>query len=114
MGMTIMMQEMHRNCNLTLRVSRAIEYEIKVCKKDTLGCHVTYDLNIGISLGVARVLEGPIQVWNDENPSKKVLVGDRIIAVNGVKGTTKDLIEMIRISEELCLTLARPASSTAE
>lgn len=113
-NMTIMMQEMYRNWNLTLLVSRAVEFEIRVRKKDTLGCHVTYDFNVGSALGVARVLEGPIQVWNDGNPLQKVLVGDRIVAVNGVKGATSDLLEMIRRYEELDLTIARPASSTAE
>jgi len=100
-NMTVMMQEMHLNRNLTLLVTRAVEYEIHVHKQDTLGCSITYDASSGISLGVAIVLEGPIKVWNDENPSKKVLEGDRIIAVNGVKGATSDLLEMIRKSEKL-------------
>jgi len=113
-NMTSMMQEMHLNRNLTLLVTRAMEYEINVHKQDTLGCSITYDATSGISLGIACVLEGPIKVWNEENPSKKVLEGDRIIAVNGVKGATSDLLEMIQKSEELLMTLARPASNTVE
>jgi len=111
-NMTIMMQEMHLNRNLTLRVTRALEYEINVQKQDTLGCSITYDANSGISLGIACVLEGPIKEWNEENPEKAVLEGDRIVAVNGVKGATGDLLEMIRKSEDLRMTLARPASGT--
>jgi hypothetical protein len=113
-NMTIMMQEMHLNRNLTLLVTRAMEYEITVHKQDTLGCSITYDANSGISLGIACVLEGPIKVWNDEHPSLRVVEGDRIIAVNGVKGATSDLLEMIRKSEELCMTLARPSGSYIE
>jgi len=113
-NMTIMMQEMHLNRNLTVLVTRAMEYDINVHKQDTLGCSITYDANAGISLGIACVLEGPIKVWNDENPSMRVLEGDRIIAVNGVKGVTSDLLDVIRKSEELWMTLARPASSAVE
>jgi len=113
-NMTIMMQEMHLNRNLTLLVMRAMEYEINVHKQDMLGCSITYDANSGISLGIACVLQGPIKVWNDENPSKIVIEGDRIIAVNGVKGATSDLLEIIRKSQDLWMTLARPASSTVK
>lgn len=112
-NMAIMIQEVCSNSDLTLLVSRSMEYEINVRKKDTLGCDVTY-LGSGISLGVARVFDGPIQEWNDKNPSRTVLEGDRIISVNGVRGTTHDLLEMIRTSEELCMSLARPASSSVD
>jgi len=113
-NMTMMMQEMHLYRNLTLLVTRAMEYDINVCKQDTLGCSITYDANSGISLGVACVLSGPIQMWNDQNPSKVVLDGDRIVAVNGVRGSTGDLLEVIKQSKELRMTMARPASNTVE
>lgn len=43
---------------------------------------------------------------------RRVHVGDKIVAVNGVRGSAKDIIEECKVSNHLRLTVMRPFGSS--
>lgn len=104
-----MPKELQTAKRLELTVRRPTEYHITISKTSgTLGCSITYDANTGNALGIASVLEGPIQSWNARGMGETVRVGDRIVGVNGKRGYTSQLLEAIHAANELNLCLARP------
>lgn len=112
--MTRMMKEVHVNNKLEMLVRRPIEFNIQVRKAESLGCSITYDANTGVSLGIACVLDGPVKAWNEAHPAAAVYEGDRIIMVNGRRGSTAKLLDLIKGAEKLELTLARPSGGSAD
>uniref|UniRef100_A0A7S1WFU5 PDZ domain-containing protein n=1 Tax=Alexandrium catenella TaxID=2925 RepID=A0A7S1WFU5_ALECA len=104
-----MMQEVQSATTLTLSVRRPQEFSISLCRNgQSVGCAITYDATTGISLVIEAINGGPVNSWNEQNPSKQVLVGDRITAVNGFQGPAVQLLEQIRSNDELRLTFVRP------
>lgn len=105
-----MMAEVQGSTQLELAVRRPTEFAINVNRKgQSVGCAITYDATTGVTLVVEAVNDGPVKVWNDLNPGNTVQVGDRVIAVNGLRGTAVQLLEKIRATDELQLAFVRPA-----
>jgi hypothetical protein len=105
-----MMTELQAKGNLEFLVRRPVSFEIQIDRKDqSVGCGITYDASTGISLVIESINEGPIQVWNAEHRDKAIRVGDRIVAVNGTKGNSAQLLDVIRSTNVLELCFVRAA-----
>ncbi|CAE8673782.1 unnamed protein product, partial [Polarella glacialis] len=63
----------------------------KVPERKFLGIDV--DLSDAVCMMVEEVKDGLVSDWNQANPDKQVVKGDKIIAVNGISGTASDLTE---------------------
>lgn len=63
----------------------------------------------GSNLLVLRVHHGVFQDWNQAQPENSVRHGDRIISVNGVKGSAAALLHKLCADEILVLSMERPA-----
>lgn len=108
-----MMKEVQRSTTLNLGMRKPLEFSISVKRNgQSIGCAITYDTTTGISLVIEHVNEGPVKAWNTLHHDRKVIVGDRVTAVNGHHGTSVQLLEQIRASDDLRLTLVRPAKGT--
>jgi len=65
--------------------------------------------SIGRTLLLDGVMEGsPLQAWNLANPDDAIVAGDRVVAVNGQRGTAAQLMEVILNQKNECqVTFAR-------
>jgi len=65
------------------------------------------DVVDGFTGMVTRVKDGVAKTWNEQNPDKPILVGDRIIEVNGTSGLAQDFLGPLRNDNLLSITLER-------
>lgn len=89
-------------------VCRPMEFTVDVLKIDGgLGIDATHSTK-GTSLLIEGIQAGPVQKWNRSNPDRKVKVGDRIVAVNGTRGSPTELKGALKIaSGKVSLVIAR-------
>jgi len=66
------------------------------------------------TLQVVSISAGLIQQWNTEHPNLEVQQGDRIVDVNGVRGSSQDLVEECQKVQCLQMRLRRPRSNVAQ
>jgi len=59
----------------------------------------------GTSLLIYALNDGLITNWNATNPNKQVKVNDRIVAVNGHRGNTAEMMKRIKESGKLELQI---------
>jgi len=90
--------------------STADEYQISV-KKVTLDDKIGVDIvpQGGSCLRVKLVKQGLIKTWNQEHQTNHVQPGDFIVAVNGARGSSDELLERIARDTELEIVLRRLA-----
>lgn len=50
----------------------------------------------GETMRIDSISEGAVQLWNAKNPDKEVRVGDHIVEVNGVNGTSSSIVEELQ------------------
>jgi len=63
----------------------------------------------GKTLVIESVLGGLFKDWNAANPRLQVVKGDRIVEVNGIRGSSAQILEECRQSKLLQVTLCREA-----
>jgi len=108
-----LMEQMKQDDSLELVVRRPMELTVAVCRTDTSQrvCEAT-NHPIGKALLITKINGGScLAAWNLANPAKEVKAGDRIVAVDGRKGSATDLKKMIEASIVYQITVVRPASS---
>lgn len=99
---------------LELTVRRAMLFPIAI-KKDAgeaLGLDLRSEESSAALLISGKITGGPLKRWNLGHQDQLVQVGDRIVAVNGVRGSAAKLQEAINKAvqkESLQLLLSRPA-----
>lgn len=63
----------------------------------------------GISITVRDISQGLVQGWNDAHPELAVERLDRIVAVNGRRGSSNDMVDALKAANtKLELVIARP------
>mmetsp|Transcript_17306 Transcript_17306/g.46992 ORF Transcript_17306/g.46992 Transcript_17306/m.46992 type:complete len:389 (-) Transcript_17306:143-1309(-) len=68
----------------------------------------------GMSLVIANVIEGgPLEEWNNRHPEAEVRPGDRIVALQGKRGSAEDLLRQLEASDRFQMQLIRPADPIA-
>jgi len=86
--------------------NRTRDFEVKVDKDgEELGLDVLHEDNE--TLLVSRVRDGPLQSWNASHSDCCVQQGDRIVEVNGKRGSSELLIDTIRGERALQLKVRR-------
>jgi len=80
----------------TIRPTETFRIALDKSSGDVLGVDVPRK-SVGNSVLIAFVKEsGFVAKWNEEHPEQEVKKGDRIVEVNGKKGTGKELVDMIK------------------
>jgi hypothetical protein len=87
---------MKSDAALDLTLQRPVETQVQVNtlseQSNSLGLTLTHALN-GTALVIMSVEEGPMRKWNEQNANSMVREYDRIIEVNGVRGSVVELIQ---------------------
>jgi len=102
-----------------LLVRRHSEYDVALIRKDAtekLGIELRHREG-GNTLLVRQILEqGIVADWNRKHAgdSIKIKVGDRVIEVNGTRGSGTVLNEKVKAKESLIMTLVRGQSSATD
>lgn len=94
----------------TTAVNSNREFIVNIDKTSdrTLVLGVGIDATDGRSLVVNMVQEGLIKRWNESNPEYEVKRGDRFLAVNGIQGDPKLLLQALSSYEMLYIRVRRP------
>jgi len=112
-----MLREIQLNQNLSLTVRRAVQFSAILDKKGRpLGLSFVH-AGPTASLIVETVLDGPVAEWNQAHPREELRPGDRVIAVNGMRGGASDLLQKLaetrQSSAPVVLCASRPAGLDA-
>jgi len=94
---------------LLVTLKRPKEYSVVVSKGNKgSGAKIGLDIvHSGTeSLIIRKLKEGLIADWNAVNPGSQVLVGDRIVEVNGKRGDSQKLLDSVS-SQELAIVFSR-------
>lgn len=91
---TVMINTLKQEAHWKLQVQRPKEFSIELMRTKTpsLGLDLRYAPN-GTSLLIRDIGEGPVLDWNTANPDRKVCKHDRIIELNGTRGTPQQILE---------------------
>jgi len=89
-----------------LQVQRPSEFAVSISRADapSLGMDLRYAPN-GSTLMITQVGDGPMQDWNTAHPEKVVNKHDRIIQLNGVRGTPTSLLQASEDAENLSMVI---------
>lgn len=109
----LMMLELQSKTKLEMQVRRPFEFDIDIdAAAGSLGCGISYDVNTGASLVIESISDGAVSAWNKAHFPFTVQVNDRIIGVNGKRGTSTDLLDLIRsLQGWIRLRMSRPVRS---
>lgn len=93
---------------------RSKPYEFRILLDKTYGSELGIDANFSEvgSILLESIGEGLVGSWNASNAHRPVLVGDRIVEVNGIRGNTKKMIEEIKSAQVLSIRLQREEALT--
>jgi len=98
----------HAICPFIERVSaHAQEFSVSLCAPGARGLCLHVNQCIGGMLEIIKVNHGPVERWNQCNPGLVVKHPDRIVAVNGIRGDSWKLLDMLKANEPLVLHILR-------
>jgi len=103
-----MLNEWKGNFEVSCVVCWPNEFDISIEKvSGGMGVDVTHSKK-GTALLIEGVHAGPVESWNQANPDQRVEVADRIVAVNGVRGSPADLKGALKASTgKIAMVIAR-------
>lgn len=101
-----LLQELKNSTEWKLAVRRPVEVRVTVesHKAPALGLDLKYSPN-GRSLLVSSIADGAIREWNFLHLDHPVTTNDRIIEINGVQGSARELLEAAVNVNRLDLTI---------
>mmetsp|Transcript_31603 Transcript_31603/g.90691 ORF Transcript_31603/g.90691 Transcript_31603/m.90691 type:complete len:350 (-) Transcript_31603:216-1265(-) len=100
--------KMDRKLDLVLRRSMEMTVAIrKIERKAPLGMEFLPKVS-GNNLMIIDITDGPVFEWNLTNPDMEIRCGDRITAVNGIRGRASDLLKKMKSLERFQMTIVRP------
>jgi len=101
------------SADFTIRPMENFRIAVDKSQSDIVGIDVPKK-PVGHSVLITQVKEGGIIAkWNDDNPTQKIEVMDRILEVNGKTGKGQDIVNMIKKapkSTRVVLTISRMAT----
>lgn len=91
-----------QNTTWHLAVQRPVEIRAVIVRDgaNSLGMDLRYAPN-GTSLMISQVDDGPIKEWNEKSANCQIKPLDRIIEVNGRRGSTRELLDSGKESDTL-------------
>jgi len=99
--------EMRRSMRWSLAVQRPTSFRVTVDRgeQEALGLDLKYS-PIGVSLLIAGIGDGAVHNFNAaQPPDRRILVNDRIVEINGRRGTAKELLAAATDVESLDLVV---------
>eukprot|EP00927_Polykrikos_kofoidii_P041655 TRINITY_DN35506_c0_g2_i1.p1 TRINITY_DN35506_c0_g2~~TRINITY_DN35506_c0_g2_i1.p1 ORF type:complete len:261 (+),score=40.39 TRINITY_DN35506_c0_g2_i1:93-875(+) len=95
---------------LNMTIKRPMEFKINLVKgfkghAAKIGLDIVHSAME--SLLIKRVKEGMINDWNSRNPMNGVRVGDRIVEINGERGDSQRLLDMVASKDALEVVICR-------
>mmetsp|Transcript_6063 Transcript_6063/g.17943 ORF Transcript_6063/g.17943 Transcript_6063/m.17943 type:complete len:353 (-) Transcript_6063:292-1350(-) len=106
-----LLAQLRAAARLEVTVNRPLETAVILERVDRRQPHgLEFTAPTGSTLVVTRVIDGAARDWNAAHPDRKILSGDRIIAVDGKRGRAKDLLKSISSASKCQLIIARPAT----
>merc|ERR1712107_354126 len=80
---------------------------INVEKREGKDLGIDVDFSDRQTFRLVRIKQGVLQDWNHSHPSKQVRKDDRILAVNGIRGTTEKILSEVRRTSTYELVIQR-------
>jgi len=103
----LLLNRLQQDTQLVMLLRRPTEFRVSVAAQRSLGISVSYAPR-GTSLLVDEMgSRGLLRVWNSANPGREVEVRDRIVEVNGIRGSPELLLRELKSSGALELVLFR-------
>ncbi|CAJ1339403.1 unnamed protein product [Effrenium voratum] len=100
--------ESQERASMELDITRPTEFKVTLVKSgEPLGTQLNFkQSSAGIVL--TKITDGGLVAkWNIEHPDQKLLVGDRVVAVNGQYLKGADMVERIKAEKSLEFTVLR-------
>lgn len=106
----------------TIRGSKSLVMGIRRTCLLRVSIQKTADGRLGVDISqhskclrVLRIRSGPFSKWNQQNPfDQQVWASDEIVEVNGIHGTSADLLEAIKKSgDQINFVIKRPSRTDA-
>eukprot|EP00929_Paragymnodinium_shiwhaense_P010679 TRINITY_DN11553_c0_g1_i1.p1 TRINITY_DN11553_c0_g1~~TRINITY_DN11553_c0_g1_i1.p1 ORF type:complete len:1232 (-),score=375.72 TRINITY_DN11553_c0_g1_i1:54-3749(-) len=88
------------------------EYLVELDKMGGMRLGINIEGRDGISLYISHISDGLVENWNAANPDRQMMVGDRVVEVNGLTGDAQVLSNELRRSEVLTMRVRRKANIT--
>lgn len=118
-----LMATVRQSSTLTMLIQRGPgacfeDVDIQICDEEPLQFALTFtkgpndvlgldvDWGDGKTLKVTKVKEGLVKVWN-QTKDQKLNVGDYIVDINGARGDSHALLDQVKRSNEITMTIER-------
>lgn len=85
------------------------EYTIRLDRTNGTRLGVDVDDQDGVSLLIDNVTGGLAEEWNNNNPQNRVVKGDRVVEVNGVRGNVDALVVECQKQQVISMKIMRAA-----
>lgn len=107
---TVLIDELKRDSRLRLLMRHAREFRVDIDKagRDLGICVISGNVKLDM-LKISGLRSGVVEDWGLANPGSEVLVGDRIIEVNGISNDPPNMLEELRANSKLAMVVIRPA-----
>jgi len=92
-------------------VQPGVEFRVELRKPGRLGLDVFFGdaetAETRDNLTVQNILEGLVWDWNEANPESKVMIGDHIIEINGVRADIQEMVNRARDDDVINMVIRR-------
>lgn len=110
-----MLECLNRDNRLEVTIQRPILFTVAISRHDaktSLGLTLV-EKPSGYSAFIMKVLKGLVMEYNIMHPEQELRAGDRIVAVNGKRGSVAELIRASEVGTQLQLAISRPCTRRA-
>jgi len=97
--------------SLRLVLRRAKCFDVKVTKTEGGGlgmCVISGNTKLD-TLKIVALRHGAVGQWNQRHPDRAVCEGDRVVSVNDISGDPDAMLEELKFSTKLRMSIIRPA-----
>uniref|UniRef100_A0A7S1AWC5 PDZ domain-containing protein n=1 Tax=Noctiluca scintillans TaxID=2966 RepID=A0A7S1AWC5_NOCSC len=107
---SVLIEELKKDRRLKIVFRHAMEYNVSLTRGRrglgicVVGGHAKMDM-----LKISAMKDGLVEDFNNSHDEPKIMVGDRIVAVNGVSLDPEGMLHQLKSSSDMDLTLIRPA-----
>merc|ERR1712129_292223 len=103
-----MRTEMESSAQLHFIIRRPVTFVMEICKRRGILGLGLKNSSKSTSLVVEAIFDGPAAEWNRAHPESEVRRGDRIVAVNGISGGSRELLRRLSEDSTFALLISRP------
>lgn len=93
---------------------RAVSFVIDLDKAGQSKLGLDLDITSPGFLQIIGIKEGLVNEWNSQNPSRQLMIGDKIVGVNGITQNSKVLVQEVVDAPRLQLYVERLLAASGE